>query len=75
MAIWTTQGFPLSCLIFLRLLTQLCGVSILYIPLCDYLLLLCCSIIATPGRFMHVVVEMNLQLSSMEYAVFDEADR
>lgn len=32
-------------------------------------------IIATPGRFMHVVVEMNLQLDSIEYAVFDEADR
>jgi len=32
-------------------------------------------IIATPGRFMHVVVEMNLKLSSVEYVVFDEADR
>uniref|UniRef100_V9KC54 ATP-dependent RNA helicase DDX54 n=1 Tax=Callorhinchus milii TaxID=7868 RepID=V9KC54_CALMI len=32
-------------------------------------------IIATPGRLMHVVVEMNLKLRSMEYVVFDEADR
>lgn len=32
-------------------------------------------IIATPGRFMHVVVEMNLQLKSIQYVVFDEADR
>lgn len=34
-----------------------------------------CSIIATPGRFLHVTVEMDLQLSSIEYVVFDEADR
>lgn len=33
------------------------------------------SIIATPGRFLHLVVEMELQLSSIEYVVFDEADR
>ncbi|XP_063242989.1 ATP-dependent RNA helicase DDX54 [Bacillus rossius redtenbacheri] len=32
-------------------------------------------IIATPGRFMHVCVEMDLQLSAVEYVVFDEADR
>lgn len=32
-------------------------------------------IIATPGRFMHLKVEMNLDLKSVEYAVFDEADR
>ncbi|XP_019394878.1 PREDICTED: ATP-dependent RNA helicase DDX54 isoform X2 [Crocodylus porosus] len=32
-------------------------------------------IIATPGRLMHVAVEMNLKLQSVEYAVFDEADR
>jgi len=32
-------------------------------------------IIATPGRFLHLKVEMNLDLSSIEYAVFDEADR
>jgi ATP-dependent RNA helicase DDX54/DBP10 len=31
--------------------------------------------VATPGRFMHVVVEMNLKLQSVEYVVFDEADR
>jgi ATP-dependent RNA helicase DDX54/DBP10 len=32
-------------------------------------------IIATPGRFLHLKVEMNLDLSSIEYVVFDEADR
>lgn len=32
-------------------------------------------IIGTPGRLMHVLVEMNLRLSSVEYVVFDEADR
>ncbi|OQV16274.1 ATP-dependent RNA helicase DDX54 [Hypsibius exemplaris] len=32
-------------------------------------------IIATPGRLLHVLVEMNLQLSFIEYCVFDEADR
>ncbi|KAL5007030.1 hypothetical protein ScPMuIL_015836 [Solemya velum] len=33
------------------------------------------NIIATPGRLMHILVEMNLKLKSVEYAVFDEADR
>ena len=33
------------------------------------------SIIATPGRFLHVIMEMDLKLSSVEYVVFDEADR
>ncbi|KAK3318542.1 P-loop containing nucleoside triphosphate hydrolase protein [Apodospora peruviana] len=32
-------------------------------------------IIATPGRFLHLKVEMQLDLSSIRYAVFDEADR
>ncbi|ANB12215.1 Dbp10p [Sugiyamaella lignohabitans] len=32
-------------------------------------------IIATPGRFMHLKVEMQLDLKSVEYIVFDEADR
>ncbi|XP_040915562.1 ATP-dependent RNA helicase DDX54 [Toxotes jaculatrix] len=32
-------------------------------------------IIGTPGRLMHVVTEMNLKLQSVEYVVFDEADR
>ncbi|XP_058463361.1 ATP-dependent RNA helicase DDX54 [Malaya genurostris] len=32
-------------------------------------------IVATPGRFLHLCVEMNLKLSSIEYCVFDEADR
>ncbi|TKA65777.1 ATP-dependent RNA helicase dbp10 [Cryomyces minteri] len=32
-------------------------------------------IIATPGRFMHLKVEMGLDLSSIRYVVFDEADR
>lgn len=32
-------------------------------------------IIATPGRFLHLKVEMGLDLSSVRYIVFDEADR
>ena len=32
-------------------------------------------IIATPGRFLHLLVEMSLDLSSVSYVVFDEADR
>ena len=31
--------------------------------------------IATPGRLLHVMVEMNLRLTTVEYIVFDEADR
>ncbi|KAH9034897.1 P-loop containing nucleoside triphosphate hydrolase protein [Lactarius pseudohatsudake] len=33
------------------------------------------GIIATPGRLLHLAVEMNLDLSSVQYVVFDEADR
>ncbi|KAJ3110145.1 ATP-dependent RNA helicase ddx54 [Phlyctochytrium bullatum] len=32
-------------------------------------------IIATPGRLMHLIIEMNLDLKLIEYVVFDEADR
>lgn len=32
-------------------------------------------IIATPGRFLHLKVEMGLDLGSVRYIVFDEADR
>ncbi|KAF2152500.1 dead box ATP-dependent rna helicase [Myriangium duriaei CBS 260.36] len=32
-------------------------------------------VIATPGRFEHLKVEMGLELSSIKYVVFDEADR
>lgn len=32
-------------------------------------------IVATPGRLMHVLVEMDLRLTNVEYLVFDEADR
>lgn len=32
-------------------------------------------VIATPGRFLHLQVEMKLDLSSIRYVVFDEADR
>lgn len=32
-------------------------------------------IIATPGRFLHLIVEMNLDLRSADMIVFDEADR
>ncbi|KAL7752368.1 ATP-dependent RNA helicase dbp10 [Sorochytrium milnesiophthora] len=32
-------------------------------------------LIATPGRLLHLLVEMNLDLRLVEYVVFDEADR
>ncbi|KAK7489372.1 hypothetical protein BaRGS_00019316, partial [Batillaria attramentaria] len=32
-------------------------------------------IIATPGRLLHVLVEMNQSLKAIQYVVFDEADR
>lgn len=32
-------------------------------------------IVATPGRFLHVCVEMDLSLKNIKYVVFDEADR
>ncbi|KAF8630647.1 hypothetical protein AX15_002797 [Amanita polypyramis BW_CC] len=32
-------------------------------------------IIATPGRLLHLMVEMNLDLKAIQYVVFDEADR
>lgn len=32
-------------------------------------------LIATPGRLAHLIVEMNLKLKTVEYVVFDEADR
>ena len=32
-------------------------------------------IVATPGRLLHVAMEMSLNLSRIEYLVFDEADR
>lgn len=32
-------------------------------------------IVATPGRFLHLKVEMDLDLRTVEYIVFDEADR
>ena len=32
-------------------------------------------VVATPGRFLHIKVEMRLDLSTVEYIVFDEADR
>ncbi|VDL96199.1 unnamed protein product [Schistocephalus solidus] len=33
------------------------------------------KIIATPGRLLHIVMEMNIQLKSIDYVVFDEGDR
>ncbi|XP_023245258.1 ATP-dependent RNA helicase DDX54 [Copidosoma floridanum] len=32
-------------------------------------------IVATPGRFLHILVEMNMNLNSIEFVIFDEADR
>lgn len=42
---------------------------------CLLLLTLLIRIIATPGRLLHLIIEMNLDLKSVEYVVFDEADR
>jgi len=33
------------------------------------------SVIATPGRFLHLLVEMSLDLRSSELIIYDEADR
>ena len=33
------------------------------------------SVIATPGRLLHLIVEMDMELKSVDYIVFDEADR
>ncbi|ENN79303.1 hypothetical protein YQE_04213, partial [Dendroctonus ponderosae] len=33
------------------------------------------AIVATPGRFLHVCMEVDLKLNNIEYVVFDEADR
>lgn len=38
-------------------------------------MLTCKSIIATPGRFLHLQVEMELDIKTIQYVVFDEADR
>lgn len=32
-------------------------------------------VVATPGRLLHVMMEMGMDLKSLEYLVFDEADR
>lgn len=32
-------------------------------------------IVATPGRLLHLLMEMNLNLKTIEYLVFDECDR
>lgn len=32
-------------------------------------------VVATPGRFLHICVEMDLSLKDIQYIVFDEADR
>ena len=32
-------------------------------------------LVATPGRFLHICIEMDLQLNNIKYVVFDEADR
>ncbi|MEQ2180392.1 hypothetical protein GOODEAATRI_000833, partial [Goodea atripinnis] len=42
---------------------------------CTRYLLSSYRIIGTPGRLMHVITDMNLKLHSVEYVVFDEADR
>ncbi|CAH2105468.1 unnamed protein product [Euphydryas editha] len=32
-------------------------------------------VVATPGRFLHICIEMNLKLDNIKIVVFDEADR
>uniref|UniRef100_A0A2H1VTB7 RNA helicase n=1 Tax=Spodoptera frugiperda TaxID=7108 RepID=A0A2H1VTB7_SPOFR len=32
-------------------------------------------VVATPGRFLHICIEMNLKLDNIQVIVFDEADR
>ncbi|KAM3967273.1 ATP-dependent RNA helicase DDX54 [Aphomia sociella] len=32
-------------------------------------------VVATPGRFLHICIEMNLKLDNINIVVFDEADR
>ena len=32
-------------------------------------------LVATPGRFLHICVEMDLNLKSVEMVIYDEADR
>lgn len=32
-------------------------------------------IVATPGRFLHICMEMDMNLKSVEFVIFDEADR
>lgn len=32
-------------------------------------------VVATPGRFLHICIEMNLKLDNIKAVVFDEADR
>ncbi|VEL29230.1 unnamed protein product [Protopolystoma xenopodis] len=32
-------------------------------------------IVATPGRLLHIIMEMNIKLSTIQYVVFDEGDR
>jgi superfamily II DNA/RNA helicase len=33
------------------------------------------SMIATPGRLLHHLLEVEMSLKSVQYVVFDEADR
>lgn len=32
-------------------------------------------LVATPGRFLHLCVEMDMNLKSIEFVIYDEADR
>lgn len=53
-------------------LCVICGLSYSSVKVICFFLL---SIVATPGRFLHVMMEMDLKLTAVEYVVFDEADR
>lgn len=47
----------------------------IYEGLCKLTPISSSSLIATPGRLLHLIVEMELELKSVQYIVFDEADR
>lgn len=54
---------------------DVCVISLIPVDLTSSLT--CCAnrILATPGRLLHLIVEMDLDLRSVQFVVFDEADR
>lgn len=67
-----------SYFIFVKLFFKLMFPNIYLIfllPFFSFLISRPLRLIATPGRLLHIVVEMNLSLSTIQYFVLDEADR